>query len=71
MQPPGPHDADGGRPDGNPQRESVDYDHRELVALLADADLAVAQDPHAADEESVATGASSTTPTPSAPTTTR
>ena len=49
----GPNYTDGGRPDGNPQRESVAYDHRELVSLLADADLAFARDPHAADEESV------------------
>ena len=38
------------RPDGNPQRESVAYDHRELVSLLSESDLAFARDPHAADD---------------------
>jgi len=48
-----PDDPDGERPDGNPQRASVAYDHRELVSLLADADLAFARNPHASGDESV------------------
>ena len=47
----GPNGSD--RPDGNPQREAVEYDHRELVSLLSEVDLAFAQDPHAAHDESV------------------
>ena len=46
-------DDGSGRADGNPQREPVAYDHRELVSLLAEADLAFARDPHEAGDESV------------------
>lgn len=53
MSPRDPEGRDGGRADGNPQRESVAYDHRDLVSLLSESDLAFARDPHTSHEASV------------------